>query len=354
MAIRKDARLSYKSAAKTGRYILNDLIIKKPDSAILDIKATPVDVQAVFTADVGDTAWKKYYVPIIDKEAQRYQKIIETEASALAKKIAGLKKSGNLDDAKKMVDSTTASINMALKTLDTQLPSLIQKELDKQAKRDRKLLKARIKVVYKASRIVLSVGASIAKLVGSGGAEVSSYYNIAKQLRDAGMLIQQQAKGEKKLRQDLHKGYKAFLDSAADDSSASAESALKAYRNHSTKTKNRILSAAKQADGFQVAMKKAKDLKGGVKLGAKTMTAKKEAGRLVEKYNETEAYADEFENCLADSQRKLKAFVEKELAGKYDKLVVQKDKSLNEFLAYAEKFLDEVDGIMGDLGDIMG
>ena len=327
MAIRKDARLSYKSAAKTGRYVLNELIVKKPDPAILDIKAAPIDVQAVFTADVGDTAWKKYYVPIIDKEAQRYQKIIETEAKTLAKKIVGLQKSGKLDDAKKMVDSTSASINMAVKTLGTQLPALIQKELDKQAKRDRSLLKARIKVVYKASKIVLSVGASIAKLVGSAGAEVSSYYNIAKQLRDAGKLIQQQAKGEEKLRKDLHKGYKAFLDSAADDSSGNAEAALKAYRNHSTKTKNRILAAAKQADSLQGSMKKAKGLKDGVKLGAKTMAAKREAGRLVDKYNESEAYADEYESCLADSQKKLKAFVEKELAGKYDKLVVQKDKS---------------------------
>lgn len=354
MAIRKDARLSYKSSSKTGRYVLNELILKKPDSAILDIKGALIDVQAVFTADVGETAWKKYYVPIIDKEAQRYQKIIETEAKDLAKKIVVLQKSGKLDDAKKMVDSTTASINMAVKTLDTQLPSLIQKELDKQAKRDRSLLKARIKVVYKGSKIVISIGASIAKLVGSSGGDVSAYYNIAKQLRDAGKLIQQQAKGEKKLRQDLHKGYKAFLDSAAEESSGNADTALKAYRNHSTKTKNKILSTAKHADGFQAAMKKAKGMKDGVKIGSKTMKAKREAGRLVEKYGETEAYADEFEKCLVDSQKKLKAFVEKELAGKYDKLVVQKDKSLNEFLAYAEAFLDEIDGIASDLGDMTG
>ena len=209
-------------------------------------------------------------------------------------------------------------------------------------------------MVYKASKIVLSVGASIAKLVGSGGSDVSAYYNIAKQIRDAGKVIQQQAKGEKKLRQDLHKGYKAFLSSAAEESSGNADTALKAYRNHATKTKNRILSVAKNADGFQRAMKKDKSLEGGVKLGAKAMSAKREAGRLVEKYAETEAYADEYEKVLADSQKKLQAFVEKELAGKYDKLVVQKDKSLNEFLARAEAFFDEIDGLAGDLGDITG
>ena len=352
MAVRKDARLAYRS--NVGTYGLKDLIIKRPDEKLLAIQPATIDVAVTFPKDVGETAWKKYYAPIIDNEAQRYQKIIEQEAAALAKKIKAFKKSGEIKKAEEMVAATSHSINSAIQTLGGHLPALIDGELAKQAKRDRSLLKARVKVAYKAGKIVLSLGASIAKLVGSSGADISSYFNIAKELKAAGELIYQQTKGEKKLRADMHKGYKSFLDAAKDDSSKPAETALNTYRNHSTKTKNSILSTAKNADKLQAKMKAAKDLKGGVKLGAKAMTVKREAGRLVDKYGECETYADEYEKCLEDSRRKLKEFVDKELAGKYDALVVQKSNKLEQFVAYAEAFLDEVDGIYGNISDIVG
>lgn len=352
MAIRKDARLGYRN--KVGTYVLKDLILKRPDSKILEIKPASINVSVTFSKDVGETAWKKFYSPIVDNEAQRYQKIIEEEGAALAKRIREYQKSGDIKKAEEMVAATSHSINSAIQTLGGHLPSLIDKELAKQAKRDRSLRNARVKVVYKAGKIVLSIGASVTKLVGSSGADVSSYYNIAKELKAAGVLILQQAKGEKKLRKDMHSGYKAFLDAAKDDSTKPAAKALATYRNHSTKTKNKILSTSKSADNLQSKMKAAKNLKDGVKLGAKAMSVKREAGRLVEKYGECEAYADEYEKCLQESRRKLQEFVDKELAGKYDALVVQKSNKLQVYIAYAEKFLEEVDGIYSNINDIVG
>ena len=58
---------------------------------------------------------------------------------------------------------------------------------------------------------MIKIGTNVAKLVATAGADVTSYLSIAKTIYDLGTEIQQQLKGEEKLRKDLKSGIKAYM-----------------------------------------------------------------------------------------------------------------------------------------------
>jgi len=290
---------------------------------------------------------------------EEYEKIITEELGALETKIGKLLEQSKPEEAEKMVEATTASVKNALASAEPAAQKAIEQRLEKEKQGDKLLTEARVKTGLKVTFGVISLGAGAAKLAATSGADVTSYLSIAKTLLDFGLEIKQQLKGEDTLRKDLKDGVTAFLESresvitqalkrqkltttgsipknpmkaiefiAKGISAAgqevtkgrNADAVLKdvldfvgkginskindaeksrvAYRNHTAKMRHNVDSVSAKADELTKAMKAAKNLKDGVKIGAECMKVKAGVRGLAEALGQAESFLDEMQQVM--------------------------------------------------------
>jgi hypothetical protein len=292
---------------------------------------------------------------------EEYEKIITEELVKIEDKIEKLLEQGpdGKKQAEQMVEATTATVKKALASAEPAAQKAIEQRLEKESQGDKLLTEARVKTGLKVTFSVISLSADAAKLAATSGADVSSYLSIAKTLMDLGLEIRQQLKGEESLRKDLKDGVQAFLESresvimqalkrqkltnpgsipknpkkavefvanaiseAGDEVSKGknasailkdvldfvgkginakindAEKSRVAYRNHTVKMRQKVDSASSKADELSKAMKAAKTLKEGVKIGAECMTVKGKVRSMATALDNAEGFLDEMQEVL--------------------------------------------------------
>jgi len=258
-----------------------------------------------------------------------------------------------------MTQTTTAMVKKALASAEAAADKAVEDRLNKEAQGDDLLTEARVKTAVKVVTGTISVGANVAKLVATLGADVTSYLSIAKTLVGLGLELKQQLKGEEKLRKDLKDGVEAFLDTRTSTivqalkrqglTSTSgipknpkkaiefiangvmaagqevtkgrsakevatevmdfvvkgvkgkvndAESARVAYRNHTVKMRHNVDDVSRNADELEKAMKSAKNLKDRVKIGAECMKLKGKVRGLAGGLRDAETYLGEMQGIM--------------------------------------------------------
>ena len=296
------------------------------------------------------------------EKLEEYESTITEELTRIEAKIGKLMTQPGADalkEAEELAQTGTAMVKKALASAEPAAEKVIEDRLKKEAQGDKLLTEARVKTGLKVAAGVISLSANVAKLAATSGAEVTSYVSIAKTLVSLGLEIKQQLKGEETLRKDLRTGVDAFLEMRATtlmqaatrqqlantegiprnpklaipfivkgvmaagsevtkdrDAGAiakevfdfvfkgikgkfnDAESARVAYRNHTAKVRQKVDAVSAKADELVQAMKGAKNLKDGVKIGAECMKLKGTVRRMAEALQGAETFLDEMQQVL--------------------------------------------------------
>jgi hypothetical protein len=281
---------------------------------------------------------------------EEYETIITKECARFNQKIDDLLNQGNLKEATAVADQVNHAVKNALLSAEGAASKAVEEAKKKESQGDKLLLEARIKTGVKVVFVGVSLTTHAVKLAGSHGTDVTAYIGIAKGLVTLGMELNQQFKGEKKLRQDLVDGIKAYIDlrgtvimqaakrqGLTDTSSLPgfpqvimfvAEGVVKAgkevskgrdkatiakdvadfvvkgimaefndtkkaremYRNHTVKMRQGVDRVSVQADKLMAEMKKATNLKDGVKIGAQCMQLKGKVTRLAKALDDAQGF----------------------------------------------------------------
>jgi len=321
-----------------------------------------VTTTGLFSASAVPSAALKRLEDAARGELERYEDVIASEAARLDKKIGQLMETPTpkaQDEAERLIQGVNASIKNALASAEGAAMKAVEARLKKEIQADKNLSEARVKTTLKVTLGIIKISGSVAKLVGTLGSDVTSYVTIVSEVVTLGLEINQQIKNEEKLRKDLYAGVQAYITlrgttimqaaqrqltdtsgieisrpidaiktiagkvkTAGTEVSKSkdaktvanevmdfvikgvksklndAEKARTAYREHTTKTRHKTDSLSAKADKMQVALKKAKNLKEGVKLGAEMMGVKRAISALAVKLVAREKFLDEMQSLM--------------------------------------------------------
>lgn len=386
------------------KFYVVDLIRKKPATAWIEIPKYRVEVTIEATAPgVVPEAKLKRLEDAARERLEDYEKVIAEEAKRLDDKIGALmaqpSKSGVIA-AQKMIGDTNTSIAGALRAAEGAADAAVQARLKKEAQGDKLLKEARVKTGVKVTVGVIKIGGSVAKLVATAGAEVTSYKTIVVELAKLGLELNQQLKNEEKLRKDLVDGIQSYIrlrgstimqaasrQGITDTSGISvahpldaikalvgkakamgdevtkgrdakqiaselldfvvkgiksklgdAEKARKAYREHATKTRQRTDAVSQKADKLAREMKSAKSLKEGVRIGAECMRIKSQVTAMAAKLDQRERFLDEMQALMEGNGLKID-----------DRTTLQKLAALDKMA-----ILSEANSLKGSLVSIKG
>lgn len=388
-----------------------DIVRSKPKLTYLEIPKYRADVVIEVTTsgkltkpkEVPSTAMNRLK-DAADEVMLNYEKVIKEEAVRLDKKIGELMQQPtkkNLALVEQMIRESNMSIKNALASAEPAAQVAVEKKLKAEGQKDKLLKEARVKTTVKCTLGVIKIGASVAKLVATSGAEVSSYKTILVEVAKLGLEINQQMKNEEKLRKDLQKGLAAFLklressvqqaidrqglsdiagsldfskpmdaiknalrsaQAAGDEVTkgqdlksiaakimdfsvkkiksglADVEKARVAYREHTTKTRHRADKLGAGADKLMKAMRSNKTLKEGVKIGAKCMELKRAGTAMNKKLAEREAYLLEIQEVMKGNGLEID-----------DRTTIQKIKQLEKMT-----ILSEGKGVLDAIKEIKG
>ncbi|UWQ51809.1 hypothetical protein K3722_19755 (plasmid) [Leisingera caerulea] len=359
------------------KFYVVDLVRSKPKLNYIEIPKYRVDVELEVTTkgtlkkpDPAPSTKLKRLEEAGMAELERYEKVITEEAVKLDAKVGKLMETPGAaaqKEAEKMIQATNASIKNAMDSAEGAAQKAIEARLKKEAQGDKLLKEARVKTTLKVGLGTIKIAGSVAKLVATSGADVTSYKTIVVEVVKLGMEINQQLKNEAKLRKDLYTGIQAYitlrgtvlmqaaerqgitdtsgisvkkpieaikkltakalamgdevtkgkdaksiaknlLDATVKGISAKvndAEKARKAYREHTTKTRNKTDSLGVSADKLMKKVRASKTLKEGVKLGAECMTLKRAASELAAKLKDREAFLEEMQALMEGNGMKI-------------------------------------------------
>lgn len=359
------------------KFYVVDLVRSKPKLNYIELPKYRVDVEFEVTTkgtvkkpDPAPSTKLKRLEEAGMAELERYEKVITEEAVKLDAKVGKLMETPGAaaqKEAEKMIQATNASIKNAMDSAEGAAQKAIEARLKKEAQGDKLLKEARVKTTLKVGLGTIKIAGSVAKLVATSGADVTSYKTIVVEVVKLGMEINQQLKNEAKLRKDLYTGIQAYitlrgtvlmqaaerqgitdtsgisvkkpieaikkltakalamgdevtkgkdaksiaknlLDATVKGISAKvndAEKARKAYREHTTKTRNKTDSLGVSADKLMKKVRASKTLKEGVKLGAECMTLKRAASELAAKLKDREAYLEEMQALMEGNGMKI-------------------------------------------------
>ena len=397
-----------KTKVTTHKFYVVDLIRKKSNLQHLVIPTYRVDVQidvttkGILSASEVPSAAMKRLEDAARGALEDYENIITTEAAKLDAKVDKLIKEGGekgLAEANKLIQGANQSIKNALDSAEPAAQKAIELRLKKEAQGDSNLKEARARTALKWTAGAISLATSVARLVGTMGADVAAYISIAKTLATLGADVVQQIKNEEKLRKDLIDGIQAFIslrgttlmqaakrqmvDTSGIDinhpldaiktitgkvsaagkeitkgrdaktiakdvadfvikgikaKQGDAETARKHYREHTTKTRHKTDSMSTEADKLMKAMKAAKTVKDGVKIGADCMALKRSVSAMAVKLTDREKFLDEMQALMAGNGLTID-----------DKTTIQKIKELDKatIVAEAKEMITLANGIKG-------
>lgn len=359
-----------KKTVTTRKFKIVDLIRYKNSNSMIEVPKYPVEVVIEVTTTSKLRKPKEVPSAKMDRlekaaraELDRYESIITSEIQKFDLKIQGIMATPSpaaLKAAQQIAKTASVMVKNALDSAEGAAVAEVEKTLKKEAQGDSLLKEAQVKTGVKVSVSVISIGANVAKLVATAGADVTSYLLIAKTLVTLSLELKQQLKGEQKLRKDLVNGVQAYLSlrestivqaakrqgltdvsgidvkhpmnavkgiaqkvkAAGEEVSkgrdaktvattvlnfiikgvksaiSDVEKARVAYRNHIVKMRHKIDSISAQADKLMKAMRAAKTLKEGVKIGAECMSVKGKVRGLDGKFVDAETLLGEMQELM--------------------------------------------------------
>lgn len=291
-------------------------------------------------------------------ELNNYEDIITQECKKFSKQIEALSKAGKVKEAQAVVATVNAAVKNALLSAQGAAEKAVENARKKEAQGDKLLAEARVKTAVKVTFAGITLAADAAKLAATSGADITSYLSIAKTLASLGLELKQQLKGEESLRKDLKAGVDSYLAlrnttvmraakaNGLDKTSGfpgfpqvfqyiaeqvvqtgkqltkgkdagqiakdvleftkkgvmaqynSVETARQMYRNHAAKMRHHVDSVAAQADKLAAAMKGAKTLKEGVKIGAECMQVKAVVDKLAGELDQADGFLSSMEAVM--------------------------------------------------------
>jgi hypothetical protein len=324
------------ASTKRSFYIV-DLVRDRKLFANLDIPPIRVNITIEVEADVPKAKMDR-----LEKAArtklEEYEATIVKEAEKFNKQIDVLLAQGKLKEAIALADGANHAIKNAVNSAQGAALAEVEKVKKAEAQGDKLLLQARVKVVVTFVFGTIKVATNVARIGASHGADVHAWLSLAKELYKLGQEIQQQLKTEEQLKQDLINALgkylqarstavssfatknglnsklpgfpdvipfvaKGVLETAKDtfkgkDAGTVAkdvfnfvvagvkgpadkvEKARTAYREQTTKMRHHVDKVSAQGDKLFAEMKKATNLKDGVKIGAQCMQLRGKATRL--------------------------------------------------------------------------
>jgi hypothetical protein len=290
----------------------------------------------------------------------KYEKTITEECTTFSKKIDALVNEGKEKEAAAMAETVNHAVKNALASVEGAATKAVEEARKAEGQKDKLLKEAQVKTALTYTFAGIKIATHTVKLVGSHGADVTAYYGIAKAVFEIGMEIKQNLKNEEQLRKDLDVGINAYLDLRATKVMEAAKSqgltdtgslpgfpgsikvvaerliatgketfkgkdagqvagaiknfvikgvmakyndvekARKAYREETTKMRQKVDKVSAQADKLMAEMKKATTLKEGVKIGAACMQLKTKVTKMAAALDVSVKYLDEAQTVLKD------------------------------------------------------
>lgn len=348
-----------------------------------------VDIEVTTTGLLSAPAVPSSKMDRLAKAAQtkleEYEDIISSECERFSKKIQGLIDAGKQAEADKMASEVNASVKNALASAEVAAKQAVEATKKKESQGDKLLTEARVKTTVKITFQGISIVSHGAAIVASHGTHVAGYISIAKSLASLAAEIQQQLKNEAALRKDFIDGMNAYLNvrstavqqaiqryGITNTSSLpgfpavfgelanravltgsemikgkeksqvareiaefavakigqqfkDVETARQKYREHTTKTRQKVDALSVPADKLVAAMKSARDLKEGVKIGAEAMQAKARVRAMADKLEERQTFLDQMQSMMQDFGLKID-----------DRTVLQKIRDLDKMTILSE------------------
>jgi hypothetical protein len=315
---------------ETRKDIRKDLCPRKPDRKLIDIGDTNITVTVAVSSAKPIVASKfERCVKAGEAEVDRYQKVIQEEVLKLESKIKGAKDKGDIRTVQQMAADTSTSIKNSCRSMQSAVEVAVKKQLTSEAQGDRNLLEARVIAGVKMTLGVIKIAKDVTELAVTAGADIASWYSLAKDCVGLGTIIYDQCKGETKLRNELldaigamstdkqrqviehqkaQKSTTAVVESFFKDiyrkykpKADEAETVRKKYRNHVTKMRQDVDNLFSKIEALQGAMKRAPNLKEGVTIGAKLMQMKREGNKVKEKFYKAEEFSKDMAFLMTEA-----------------------------------------------------
>ncbi len=391
-----------KTTVTKHKFYVVDLIRKKPKLEYIEIPKYRVDVSFEITTSgklrkpdpVPSTALKRFEAAGM-KELERYEKIITEESVKLDKKIGVLMKTPGPKaqaEAEKLIQGVNMSIKNALNSAEGAAQVAIQKQIKVESNKDKLLKEARVKTTLKVTYTAIKISLNTARLVASSGADADAWKRIAKDLYSLGKELQQQLKGEEKLRKELISAIQKYIDlrgtaimqaaerqgitdtsgisvkrpmeafkkfsdklqamgdeinldkngkpkdpkkvakdmldftiKAVSSYNKDADKKRKFYREHTTKTRNKVDSLGLTADKLMKSAKAQKTLKDGIRIGAECMSVKRTASAVSAKLEERQKFLAEMESLMVANGLKVDDTTFTDKVKNLDKMTILKE-----------------------------
>ncbi len=329
------------------KILSRDLCPRKPDRKLLDVGQTLVTVTVTLeTKKPAPSSKFDRCVKAADEILNQYQKVISDEIGKLEGKIRDARAKRNFREMAQLAADTTTSVQGACRAIQSAVDKAVRDRLKREAQGDQNLLEARIIAVVKVTFKVITIAKDASEVAVSGGADVTAWLSLAKSIYVIASMIHELTKGEEKLRKalldaigsmttdkqrqliehqfadrsklnklksmakDVYRWYKPKADEA--------EGARKKYRDEVAKMRQHVDSLFSKIDKMQNDLRKARDLKEGVAIGAKLMEMKRKGNVVKERFNKAEEFSDDMAFLMSE------AGVEVD-----DRTILQKLKSLD-------------------------
>lgn len=303
-----------------------DLLPKNPYPLLLKCENTKVNVEVKIETKNPNMAKTDRWTKVAEQEMERYRGIIGGTVDKVTKDWD--KKP--LDERKKDAQELTMSIGGAYTSMEAAIKDAVEEQIKREAKGDKNLLEARIAVAAKGTFKVLAIGADVAELVVSGGADLKAWKSLATDIYGLAKLIYEQTLDETKLRGAL----------------------LEAIGKYSTTKQRRFNEAQKAADWKAKAKLFVKEFWTSEKsLAGKAETARKayrnEVTSLIQKNDSVGEKADKLTASLNKSGKADAVGIAK---GKQMIDLKTSVKELNTKILSCQQFLDDMGYLLTEAG----
>ena len=342
------------ASTKKAFYIV-DLIRKRQEFATLDIPPIRIDIVIEVEAEVPTAKMERLEKAAYAK-LEEFERIITEDCRKFDKNVSELLKQRKFNEAQKAANDANTTVRNALQHAEAAAMKAVEEAKKNEAQGDKLLLEARVKTVIKFTFGAVKIATSAVRIGGSHGADAHAWASLLKDLVLLGMDIHQLLKDEPKLRADLQAGIHAYLKfrnlalvEAAEKKGykglkspgfpkaiffaaqavvgkgkeANAknmtveltkyvkvkiqvkindvEQAREMYRNETFRLREKVDKVSEKNDKLFAAMKDAKDLTEGVKIGALCMQLKRKVTRLTEDLTKAQTFLKESDSIMQNS-----------------------------------------------------
>lgn len=218
-------------AVTTENYSI-DLCPIKPDKKLIDLGDTTVDIKITLET-------KKPPAPIImrrlkDKAvepvAKKYQSTIQKGVNTLERKVKELTKANDLKGATIEANALNHSVQSACKSLQVAVDKAVLDQLKADAKSDKNLTEAKVKVGISITFHAVIAVADVARIGASLGADVQASTSLFMQVMDIAEIVSDQLEKAPKLLANLRGAYDEYLRTRIVKQQAKTSSAARAER----------------------------------------------------------------------------------------------------------------------------